>query len=148
MMDRLRLSQTWLAMAALVAWVIHLWTLPVPVIAGPVVSSHGPINNVLPVPIITSGALPTLSDCGTGTPSLDAGSNFSAGVVTVGTGTPDQCVLTFVPPFPAPNGVSCVVTDYSTNHAFHAVATVNTLTITPTGNFTNSDKVNYLCMGF
>lgn len=49
--------------------------------------------------ISSQDTLPTVSSCGTGTPTVTAGSSDTSGEVTWGTGTPSSCVITFTTAF-------------------------------------------------
>ena len=91
--------------------------------------------------IVSSGTVPSVSSCGTGTPSV-VGTDL-AGIITTGTGSPTACTLTFASPYQtnapvcvcSPNaGVSCGVTSASTT------AVTFTLSVTETG-------INYICFG-
>lgn len=86
------------------------------------------------------GTTPVLSSCGT-SPAI-VGSD-TAGTVTMGTGAPTGCVITFTKPFLATLPL-CVVTWAATPLASQSyVAASATLTLTQTG--TSSNKVNYVC---
>lgn len=91
----------------------------------------------LPPP--TGAAAPVLSSCGTN-PTI-AGTD-AAGTVTMGTGSPTGCVITFVTAYKtAPN---CVVTWQATPLAAQSYAlATTTITLTQTG--TSSNVVNYAC---
>lgn len=83
---------------------------------------------------------PALTSCGT-TPAI-AGTD-TAGTVTMGTGTPTGCVITFNVPYTGtPN---CVVTWIATPLASQSYA-VSATAITLTQTATSSNKVNYMCM--
>lgn len=85
---------------------------------------------------------PTLSSCGTN-PSV-SGSN-QAGVVTMGTGSPSGCTITFNSSNPWSATPACVVS-WQTNLA-SMVYTVTTSAITLTQTATSSNKVGYICAG-
>ena len=90
--------------------------------------------------VISSGTAPSVSSCGTGTPSV-VGTDM-AGVITTGTGSPTACTLNFVTPYVnspvcvcSPNaGVSCGVSSSS------ASSVTFTLSITETA-------INFICIG-
>lgn len=89
---------------------------------------------------VTASASPTLSSCGS-SPSI-SGTDFS-GTVTMGTGSPTGCVITFAVAYGATP--KCRVT-WQTNLASmqYALAT-GTITLTQTA--TSSNKVDYQCDG-
>jgi len=86
-----------------------------------------------------SGTAPALTSCGT-SPAI-TGTDV-AGTVTMGTGSPTGCVITFnVPYVAAPH---CVVTWIATPLASQSYATSTTaITLTQTG--TSSNVVKYIC---
>jgi hypothetical protein len=87
-----------------------------------------------------AGTAPTPSACGT-TPALTGSDTH--GTVTMGTGTPTGCVITFAVAYvSAPD---CVVT-WQTNLA-SMTYTISTTAITLTQTATSSNKVNYVCHG-
>lgn len=88
-----------------------------------------------------STTAPVLSSCGT-SPTITG--NDMAGTVTMGTGTPTGCVITFnSAKSSAPH---CVVTWIATPLASQSYATSTTaITLTQTG--TSSNVVKYICMG-
>lgn len=91
----------------------------------------------LPPP--TGAAAPALTSCGTG-PTI-VGTD-AAGTVTMGTGTPTGCVITFVTAYKtAPN---CVVNWQATPLAAQSYA-VTTTAITLTQTATSSNVANYVC---
>ena len=91
--------------------------------------------------IIGGGGTPALSSCGT-SPAI-VGTDLS-GTVTMGTGTPTGCVITFSQAYAsAPH---CVVTWIATPLASQSYATSATaITLTQTG--TSSNVVKYVCVG-
>jgi hypothetical protein len=90
--------------------------------------------------VVTGGTGPTLTSCGT-SPTI-AGSDTS-GTVTMGTGAPTGCVITFGTAYsPAPH---CVVTWRATPLATQSYA-VSTTAITLTQVATSSNVVDYVCM--
>lgn len=89
--------------------------------------------------IATAGTAPALTSCGT-TPAI-AGTDTS-GTVTMGTGTPTGCVITFATAYTgAPH---CVVSWEATPLASQSYA-VTTTAITLTQTATSSNKVDYWC---
>lgn len=84
---------------------------------------------------------PALTSCGT-SPSITG--NDMAGTVTMGTGTPTGCVITFnSAKSSAPH---CVVTWIATPLASQSYATsASAITLTQTA--TSSNVVKYICMG-
>ena len=91
------------------------------------------------------GSTPTLSSCGT-SPTI-SGTN-SAGAITIGTGTPSACTLTFSSAYA--NGVACVFNDRTTAAANPGRATsVSTSAVTWTfaAATANSDVIDYICIG-
>lgn len=114
-------------------------------------------NNGWFIPQITTGAigsvlktdaLPTVSACGGGTPAVDSQSTPLFGAVTVGTGGPTTCTITF-------NGTAyphvaiCTATMATTTVAdirtMGALGSTTTLTIVPTAAWTDSTTVNWHC---
>lgn len=88
-----------------------------------------------------STTAPVLTTCGT-SPAIIG--NDMAGTVTMGTGSPTGCVITFnSAKSSAPH---CVVTWIATPLASQSYATSTTaITLTQTG--TSSNVVKYICMG-
>lgn len=94
-----------------------------------------------PSHVVTGATPPVLTSCGT-SPSI-TGSD-TAGIVTMGTGTPTGCVITFATAYvTAP---VCVVTWIATPLASQSYVTSNTA-ITLTQTATSSNKVQYMCVG-
>ena len=83
---------------------------------------------------------PVLSSCGT-SPSISG--NDVAGEVTMGTGSPTGCVITFNASYAA--APYCTVTWQNTPLASQSY-TVSTTAITLTQTATSSNKVNYHCL--
>lgn len=83
---------------------------------------------------------PVVSACGT-TPAI-AGSDF-AGLVTVGTGTPTACTITFSAAYSAIP--VCVVNSATQLAAFSY--TVSTTAIVVTQTATSSNLLRYICVG-
>lgn len=90
--------------------------------------------------IVPQGTAPALTTCGT-SPVIN-GTDL-AGTVTMGTGSPTGCVITFNVAYPfAPH---CVVTWIATPLASQSYATSATaITLTQTG--TSSNVVKYVCL--
>lgn len=84
---------------------------------------------------------PALTSCGT-SPSI-VGTD-TAGEVTLGTGTPTGCTITFNVAYVA--APYCVVTWQATPLASQSYTISNTA-ITLTQTATSSDKVDYICIG-
>jgi hypothetical protein len=89
-----------------------------------------------------ASGVPTLTSCGT-SPVITG--NNQVGQVTMGTGSPTGCTITFnaATPFSAPP--SCVVTWQTNIASMQYTITMTTLTLVQTG--TSSNKVNYNCSG-
>ena len=87
-----------------------------------------------------TGATPSLSSCGT-SPTI-SGTDI-AGVVTMGTGTPTGCTITFATAYT--NAPYCLVT-WQTNIASMQY-TISASTITLVQTATSSNKINYMCRG-
>jgi hypothetical protein len=83
---------------------------------------------------------PALTSCGT-SPAITG--TDTAGVVTMGTGTPTGCVITFNVAYTA--APYCVVDWIATPLASQSYA-VSTTAITLTQTATSSNKVNYFCV--
>lgn len=90
--------------------------------------------------IRTEGTAPALTSCGS-SPAI-AGTD-TAGTVTMGTGTPTGCVITFATAYSA--APHCVVTWQATPLATQSY-TVSTTAITLTQTATSSNLVNYNCI--
>lgn len=88
----------------------------------------------------TGATAPALTSCGT-TPAI-VGSD-TAGLVTMGTGSPTGCVITFATAYTAVP--LCVVTWQATPLASQSYATI-AASITLTQTATSSNKVNYFCV--
>jgi hypothetical protein len=90
--------------------------------------------------VVTGATPPVLTSCGT-SPAI-TGSD-TAGIVTMGTGTPTGCVITFAAAYvTAP---VCVVTWIATPLASQSYVTSATA-ITLTQTATSSNKVQYVCV--
>jgi hypothetical protein len=87
----------------------------------------------------TGATAPALTSCGT-SPSI-AGSDF-AGTVTMGTGSPTGCVITFNTAYSA--APHCVVTSESQLTSFAYSTSATAITTVQTG--TSSNKVDYVCV--
>ena len=89
----------------------------------------------------TGVAAPALTSCGT-SPAI-VGTDL-AGVVTMGTGSPTGCVITFnVPKTTAP---LCVVTSQTAPATTTPAYTVTNTAITWVQTGTSSNKLNYICI--
>lgn len=90
--------------------------------------------------IATSGSAPALTSCGTG-PAISG--TDTSGTITMGTGTPTGCVITFATAYTtAPH---CVVTWRATPLASQSYA-VSNVAITLTQTATSSNLVDYSCI--
>lgn len=107
--------------------------------ASKVLAQYGATNGV-PIHVGTAQTTaPALSSCGTG-PAI-VGTD-EAGEVTMGTGSPTGCVITFNQPYVG--APLCVVTWQATPLASQSYVVSNTaITLTQTG--TSSNKANYIC---
>ncbi len=95
--------------------------------------------------LLNSSAVPTLSSCGT-TPTATAGSNNNSGQITLGTGTPTGCAVTFANAFP--NNAYCTVTPASNYTGTYYISAQSKSAFTVTmGTGTASVKFNYTCGG-
>jgi hypothetical protein len=87
---------------------------------------------------------PTVSACGT-SPSLQAGSSDSSGIITVGSGTVTACLVTFGQAYV--NKPACSVTTATgAIVTFSATPTTTNVNIQSATNFA-TDTVNYVCLG-
>jgi hypothetical protein len=94
-------------------------------------------------------ALPTVSACGAGAPAVTAGSTPLSGSVTVGTGGPATCAITFNgTAYPsAPHCSGSVETVTAANaRAMGYSATTTVLTIVPAAAWADSSVVNWTCV--
>ena len=87
-----------------------------------------------------TGSTPAVSSCGT-SPAI-SGTDI-AGLVTMGTGTPTGCTITFATAYSSTP--YCIVT-WQTNIASMQY-TISTTAITLVQTGTSSNKVNYICRG-
>lgn len=85
-----------------------------------------------------TGSTPALTSCGT-SPAI-TGTDI-AGVVTMGTGSPTGCVITFATTYTA--APTCVVTSQSQLSSFAYSIAATAITTVQTG--TSSNKLNYRC---
>lgn len=94
--------------------------------------------------LITTGAAPALSSCGTNSTIVG---NDNAGKVTIGTGTPAACTLTFAVAFA--NAPSCYANDETTQakNAIQATSTTTTVVLTLAAAAVTSDVISYICIG-
>jgi len=86
--------------------------------------------------------VPVLSSCGT---NPTARGNNQKGEVTMGSGSPTGCVITFNIANPFSAAPTCIVTWQANLAAMGYTYTQGALTITQTG--TSSNKINYDCTG-
>lgn len=93
--------------------------------------------------IVMTGTAPAVSSCGTGSPSV-AGTDV-AGRITIGTGTPSSCTLTFANAYAT--APSCTVGDETTSLLLKGIASTTTLVITAVA-FGNGDTISYICLGY
>lgn len=91
--------------------------------------------------MLAAGTAPTLSSCGT-SPAIVG--DAKAGEVTMGTGSPTGCTITFATAYGS--APYCVVTWQATPLASQSY-TVSASAITLTQTATSSNKVNYVCWG-
>lgn len=85
---------------------------------------------------------PGLSSCGTN-PAITG--NNQAGVITMGTGSPTSCTLTFAPANPFASVPSCVVSWQVNVASMQYAVSQGGIVLTQTA--TSSNKVNYFCAG-
>lgn len=94
-------------------------------------------------------ALPTVTACGAGTPSVAAGSTPLAGAVVIGTTAVSTCTITFGgTAFPsAPACTSNTVTASAANvRAIGATATTTQLVLVPASAWADSSIVSWICI--
>lgn len=93
-------------------------------------------------------ALPVASACGAGSPAVVAGSTPLSGSVTVGTGAPATCTITFggtaYPSAPHCNG-AVETTTAANARAMGYSASTTVLTIVPSAAWADSSVVNWDC---
>lgn len=82
-----------------------------------------------------------VSSCGT-SPSI-SGAKDNHGTVSVGTGSPTACTITFGTAYASTP--DCVVTSYPQLAAFTAVVSTSSIVVTQTA--TSSNKISYICLG-
>lgn len=87
-----------------------------------------------------TGSTPTLTSCGTG-PAI-SGTDI-AGVVTMGTGAPTGCTITFATAYAATP--YCTVTWQTNIASMQYTLSASAITLVQTG--TSSNKINYMCRG-
>lgn len=102
----------------------------------------GNFNAAIAGHIITGGATPTVSACGT-TPTIVG--NDTAGLITAGGGTETACTITFTTPWI--NAPICVANDNGAVLALEPKTTTTTLTLTAASTFASS-TLSYMCMGY
>jgi hypothetical protein len=97
-------------------------------------------------PLAVSASLPVITTCGTGTPAMTAGSSANAGQVTLGTGSPTACTLTFAAAFA--NVAFCTFTPASNYTGTYYVSAQSKSAMTLTlGTGTSGAVFNYTCGG-
>ncbi len=89
----------------------------------------------------TGATAPALTSCGT-SPTI-SGNDF-AGTVTMGTGTPTGCVITFNTAYSA--APHCVVTSRTAYGTTALAYTVSTAAITTTQSAVSSNLIDYVCI--
>lgn len=99
--------------------------------------------------VIKADALPVASACGTGSPAVVAGSTPFSGSVTVGTGGPLTCTITFggtaYPSAPHCNG-AVETTTAANARAIGYSSSTTVLTIVPATAWADSSVVNWHCV--
>lgn len=99
--------------------------------------------------LLKDDALPVASACGAGSPAAVAGSTPLSGSVTVGTGGPITCTITFggtaYPSAPHCSG-SVETTTAANARAMGYSASATVLTIVPSAAWVDSSVVNWTCM--
>lgn len=96
-----------------------------------------------------NGPAPTLSTCGTA-PTV-AGTD-TAGVITIGTGTPAACTVTFARTFV--NAPTCYFNDRTTagktnaGTTYQVVEAAASVTVTFQAATVNGDVISYSCLGY
>jgi hypothetical protein len=99
---------------------------------------------------IIQDGIPSISSCGTGTPTVTAGSNNIGGQFTMGTGTPTACTILFAHAYP--NVGFCTVTPVSSGGAaitggYYLSTANNTGFVLTLGTGTSSLVFDYTCTG-
>ncbi len=89
----------------------------------------------------TTGTDPVLTACGT-TPAI-VGAD-AAGKITIGTGGPTSCTVTFSTAFAS--APSCIVTGDNTALGYAATTSTTVLTVTSSADM-STDVISYFCMG-
>ncbi len=96
--------------------------------------------------VLNSSAAPTISACGTSPPAAAAGSNNNSGQLTLGTGSPTACTVTFANAFPS--HAFCTLTAASSyTGSFYISSQTNAAFTVTLGTGTSSVKFNYTCGG-
>lgn len=98
-------------------------------------------NIYLGTHVINGGTAPAVSSCGT-SPSITGGD--TAGKVTIGTGTPSSCTVTFDTAYS--NAPSCTISGDDNTNAYGATTTTTALTITSNSEM-SGDVIMYQCIG-
>lgn len=86
----------------------------------------------------------TVTACGTA-PTISAGSNDFHGTITVGSGSPTACTLTFAKPYTG-NGPDCVVSDNSTT-VVSSINSTSTTQLVMALSAGLAGKITYICVG-
>ena len=90
----------------------------------------------------TSTAAPVVSSCGT-SPTIDSHANAKSGTVTVGTGSPTGCTITFASAYSSWN--HCRITSQGVNAAFAYSYSLTAITLSGTA---LSGNIDYDCDGY
>lgn len=93
----------------------------------------------------SSGSAPTASSCGT-SPVVASGSNNNSGKITMGTGTPSGCTVTFASAYPTNSFCTVSLASAYTGTHYISANTASAFTVT-LGTATNSVAFNYNCIG-
>lgn len=93
----------------------------------------------------SSGSVPTLSSCGS-SPTVEANSNNNSGKITMGTGTPTACTVTFSTAYPTKSFCTVTLASSYAGTYYISANTASAFTIT-LGTGINSTSFNYTCIG-
>ena len=109
-------------------------------------TGYVPTFATLNEPLAIAAGVPTLSPCGGGSPAATAGSSDNGGQITLGTGSPTSCTMTFATAFA--NDAFCVFTPASNYTGTYYVSAQSKTSATLTlGTGTSSAVFNYACNG-
>lgn len=87
----------------------------------------------------------TLTACGT-SPSLSTGANDTHGTVTVGSGTPTSCTITFAQAYTSVP--DCITKPFAAGTSqYSSTPSTTTLVVSYNGSSMASSKFTYICMG-